>query len=101
MDQPATSVIRNDDAHRYEVFYGTELAGFSVYEERGDRVVFIHTEIDESFGGKGLGSILARHAVEDVIARQRVIVAQCPFIAAFLAKHPEYDAHVVGKGIPA
>ena len=94
-----TKVLRNAEKCRYEIWYGDELAGFSVYEENGNQTVFIHTEIGDAFGGKGLGSVLARHAVEDVIERGRAIVPLCPFIAAYLDKHPEYDAHVVGKGL--
>ncbi|WP_433734443.1 GNAT family N-acetyltransferase [Nocardia sp. CA-129566] len=96
---PESKVVRNDEKNRYEVFFGGDLAGFSEYEERDDETVFIHTEIDGAFSGKGLGSILAKNAVEDVIARGRVIRALCPFIKAYLEKHPQYDEHVVGKGV--
>jgi uncharacterized protein len=100
-EQQPTRVVRNDGQHRYEVYYGDNLAGFTVYTERGEQVVFVHTEIGKEYGGKGLGSVLAKHALEDVIARGGAIVAQCPFIAGYLDKHPEYDAHVVGKSGPA
>ncbi|MEV4126489.1 GNAT family N-acetyltransferase [Nocardia sp. NPDC049707] len=96
---PESKVVRNDEKKRYEVYYGGELAGFSEYEERDDETVFIHTEIDGAFSGKGLGTVLAKHAVEDVIARDRVIRPLCPFIKAYLEKHPQYDEHVVGKGV--
>ncbi|MGY4101047.1 GNAT family N-acetyltransferase [Nocardia sp. R16R-3T] len=95
----ASEVVRNDEKQRYEVFYGGELAGFSEYEERGDETVFIHTEIDGAFSGKGLGTVLAGKAVDDVIARGGVIRPLCPFIKSYLEKHPQYDAHVVGKGV--
>ncbi|NEW44537.1 N-acetyltransferase [Nocardia cyriacigeorgica] len=95
----ATKVVHNEGKDRYEIWYGDELAGFTEYEERGDETVFIHTEIDKAFGGKGLGTVLARQAVEGVITGGRVIRAECPFIKAFLDKHSEYDAHVVGKGM--
>lgn len=94
-----TKVVRNDNQHRYEVFYGTELAGFTEYEERAGDTVFVHTEIDGAFSGKGLGKVLAKNAIEDVISRGSAIVPRCPFIKAFLDKHSEYDAHVIGKGI--
>ncbi|MEV0296758.1 GNAT family N-acetyltransferase [Nocardia sp. NPDC050710] len=92
-------VVDNPDTHRYEVFHGGELAGFTEYVERDDITDFIHTEIDDAFSGKGLGKVLAQQALDDVIARGRVIEAHCPFIRAYLEKHPEYDAHVLGKGI--
>ncbi len=95
-----TAVVRNDAQHRYEIWYGDKLAGFAEYRERDDDdTVFIHTEIDTEFGGKGLGSVLAHDAIEDAVARGRVIVARCPFIKSWLDKHPEYDEHVAGKGI--
>ncbi|MFC9964972.1 GNAT family N-acetyltransferase [Nocardia ignorata] len=93
-------VVRNQDKNRYDIFYGDELAGFAEYIERGNDTDFVHTEIDDAFGGKGLGSKLARYAVEDVIARGRTITPHCAFIRGWLDKHPEFDAHVVGKGIP-
>ncbi|MFJ4652913.1 GNAT family N-acetyltransferase [Nocardia sp. NPDC088792] len=96
----AAAVVRNDAQHRYEVWYGNSLAGFSEYRERDDEdTVFIHTEVDGEYSGKGLGNLLAQEAVKDVIARGRSIVPRCPFIKSWLDKHPEYDEHVVGKGI--
>ncbi|WP_433527336.1 GNAT family N-acetyltransferase [Nocardia pseudovaccinii] len=96
---PGNKVARNDEKNRYEVFYGGELAGFADYEERDDETVFIHTEIDGAFSGKGLGTVLAKDAIEDAIGRGRVIRPLCPFIKAYLEKHPQYDEHVVGKGV--
>ncbi|QLY32358.1 GNAT family N-acetyltransferase [Nocardia huaxiensis] len=93
------TVVRNDEQHRYEVWYGNSLAGFSEYRERDNDTVFIHTEVDGAFSGKGLGNKLAQDAIDDVIARGRVIVPRCPFIKGWLDKHPDYDEHVVGKGI--
>ncbi|MEU7634168.1 GNAT family N-acetyltransferase [Nocardia sp. NPDC049220] len=95
----ASTVVRNEDKQRYEVSYDGNLAGFAEYEERDDETVFIHTEIDGAFSGKGLGSVLAKNAIEDTIARGRVIRALCPFIKAYLEKHHDYDAHVIGKGV--
>ncbi len=93
-------VVRNEEKNRYDVFLDGELAGFTEYVERGNDTDFVHTEIDGAYAGKGLGGVLARLAIEDVIARGRTITAHCPFIRGYLDKHPEYDAHVVGKGIP-
>ncbi|MFI5499599.1 GNAT family N-acetyltransferase [Nocardia asteroides] len=97
--EPERRVVRNEEKNRYDVFYDGELAGFTEYVERGNDTDFVHTEIDGAYAGKGLGSVLARLAIEDVIARGRTITAHCPFIRGWLDKHPEYDAHVVGKGI--
>jgi predicted GNAT family acetyltransferase len=99
-EQAATAtVVRNDTQHRYEVWYGDRLAGFAEFRERDNDTVFIHTEVDSEYSGKGLGNALAHSAIEDGIARGRTIVPRCPFIKSWLDRHPEYDAYVVGKGI--
>ncbi|MFC8042406.1 GNAT family N-acetyltransferase [Nocardia sp. NPDC057353] len=99
MSQESVEVVREDENRRYVVRYAGEQAGFAAYQERGDETVFTHTEIDDKFGGKGLGKALAKFAIEDTIARNRVIRPLCPFIKAYLDKNAEYDAHVIGKGV--
>lgn len=69
---------------------GAEVAGFAAYRLRGDRVVLTHTEVDPAHEGRGVGSALARAALDDIRSRGLVAVVQCPFIAAFVQRHPEY-----------
>jgi len=83
-------VIDNPEASRYEAYVGVELAGFAAYSVRPDAIVFTHTEVDDAFEGKGVGSALARGALTDVRHRQAAIVPLCPFIASFIRKHPEF-----------
>ncbi|WP_040509978.1 GNAT family N-acetyltransferase [Gordonia soli] len=92
-----TTVTRNDDLQRYEIeVIGSGLAGFTVYRERqvdgGTQRVFVHTEVDEDFGGRGLATILVREALDDTRAQGETIVGVCPLVAAFLRKNPDYAA---------
>lgn len=80
----------NSAAHRYEIRFGGELAGVAAYRLQGDDVVFTHTEVDDEFEGHGLGSKLAKHALDDVRAAGRQATPLCPFIAAFIRQHQEY-----------
>jgi predicted GNAT family acetyltransferase len=92
-DEPR--VERNGEKYRYELFVGERLAGFSEYHESGNRVVFTHSEVDDAFSGRGLGSVLARGALDDAVAREKVIVPVCPFIAAYLRKNADrYKGHI-------
>ena len=75
---------------RYEVTVDGELAGFAEYRQVEGARVFTHTEVLDAFEGKGVGSTLARGALEDVRASGRRLVALCPFIAAYLENHGEY-----------
>ncbi len=83
-------VVNNAEASRYEAYIGVELAGFSDYRIRPDVIVFTHTEVDDAFEGKGVGSALARGALEDVRAHGGQIVPLCPFIAAYIRRHEEF-----------
>ncbi|MDQ1520438.1 MAG: molybdenum cofactor cytidylyltransferase [Actinomycetota bacterium] len=86
------TVRDNPDRLRYEVFDDDgALAGFAQYVLRSDRMIFVHTEIDDAFEGKGLGSKLAAGALDDVRRRGHLVVPLCPFIASYIERHPEYD----------
>jgi uncharacterized protein len=88
-------VERNAAKYRYELYVGDKLAGFAQYHESGNRVVFTHSEVDDAYAGHGFGKVLAAGALDDTVAREKVIVPLCPFIAAYLRKHPDdYAGHV-------
>lgn len=76
---------------RYELRLGDAVIGFALYRLVGRRVVFIHTEVDEAYSGQGLATRLAKFALDDVRAAGKRIVPVCPYIAAYLRQHPEYD----------
>ncbi len=88
-------VVRDDpDQHRCTVAVDGVVAGFAIYHVRGGRHIFVHTEIDPAFEGQGLGSVLARGALDDVEAKNGTVVPLCPFIAGWIDRHPAYQALV-------
>lgn len=93
MDQEAaaTSTTDNPDLNRFEIRVDDELAGFANYRRRGDRLIFTHTEVDDAYSGQGVGTQLARDALDTVRKRKEKLVALCPFIAAFLEQNQEYS----------
>src|SRR6478609_9677252 len=81
----------NPDELRYEAHLDGELAGFAEYQLTDRLVIFTHTEVDSKFEGKGVGSALARFALDDVrAAGTREVLPLCPFIKGWIAKHPAY-----------
>ncbi len=64
--------------------------------EDAQRIIY-HTGVSEQYGGLGLASVLVRAAVEDTIAAGRKIVPVCPYVVAWLPKHPEYAEYVIEK----
>lgn len=87
----SVEVTRNDEKSRYEARVDGALAGFSEYQLTDELVVFTHTEVDPAFEGQGIGSALARTALDDVRAQaERSVLPLCPFISGWIGKHPDY-----------
>ena len=84
-------VTDNPAESRYEARIDGELAGFSEYHLTKASIVFTHTKVLDEFEGHGVGSTLARGALDDVRAKgDRTVVPVCPFIHGFIDDHPEY-----------
>ncbi len=94
-------VRNNRDRSRYEILVDGEVAGFAQYVMRGGRIVFVHTEIDDAYEGKGVGSELAKGALDDVRSRGLPVLPLCPFIAGYIERHPEYQDLVDAKALAA
>lgn len=92
MSDQAVIEVHDDPArHAYVVTVDGEEAGKSVYHMRGGRHIFVHTEVDDAHSGRGVGTRLVQSALDDVRDRGGTIVAICPFVAAYVRRHPEYD----------
>ena len=89
------TVVKDHPAeHRYEITVAGRLAGFAAYLDRpggeggGQRRVFIHTEIDPNYEGRGFAGVLVKAALDDVRASGRRAVAVCPYVSAYVKRHP-------------
>ena len=83
-------------AQRYEARLGGRVVGFTEYRRIRGRLVFFHTEVDPAFEGRGIGGRLAAGALDDVRAKGLTIAVKCPFLAAYLMRHREYEDLVAG-----
>jgi predicted GNAT family acetyltransferase len=83
------AVSNNPAHHRYELAVDGHIA--ATYYELADGVItFVHTEVPPELGGKGIGSQLVRGALDQVRADGLKVIAQCPFVKAWIDKHPDY-----------
>jgi predicted GNAT family acetyltransferase len=87
MNESTISVTDNPAEHRYEVRLEDRLVGHTEYQLGERRIVFVHTEVDPSVEGQGIGSRLARDAIADARSRNLAVAATCPFISAYLRRH--------------
>lgn len=83
------SVASNPEKARYELRDGEVVPGFAEYKLPDDEHVdFVHTEVSSEYAGQGLAGKLIEFALADVRAQSKRIVPHCPFVAAWLRKHP-------------
>lgn len=85
-----TEFIDAPDHHRYELRAGDVLVGFVDYRLRGDVIHLVHTEVLPAFNGQGHAATLARSALDDARTRGLRVHPDCPYVAAWVAKHPGY-----------
>ena len=85
-----TDTVNNNAAkHRFELEVEGHLAA-AYYERSGNVITFKHTEVPAELGGKGVGSRLVKGALDQVRAEGLQVVAQCPFVKAWIGKNPAY-----------
>jgi uncharacterized protein len=85
-----SEVTNNSEQHRFELAVDGHIA--ATYYKISDGVItFIHTEVPPELGGKGIGSKLIKGALDQVRTAGLKVIPQCPFVKAFIEKHPDYQ----------
>ena len=85
-----SEVVNNPAKHRFELSVEGHIAA-TYYAIDGGVITFIHTEVPPELGGKEIGSKLIRGALDQVRADGLKVIAQCPFVKAFIDKNPTYQ----------
>lgn len=87
----------NPDEQRYELLVEGSLLGALQYRRRPDAVALIHTEVSPSLEGRGLGARLVAGALDDIRASGLQVVPICPFVRAYIRRHPDYADLVIER----
>ncbi len=86
-----TGTVRDDAAqHRFELEVDGHAAALYYRLEPGV-ITLVHTEVPSELGGRGVGSTLVPGALDAIRAKGLKVVAKCPFVAAWMGKHPEFN----------
>lgn len=94
------TVVENPELDRFEALLATgEVAGFVTYEQAGTTLVLVHTEVFDRYEGQGIGSALVQGTLSRLRDDGRRFRPVCPFITAYLERHPEY-AGPAGQDAP-
>lgn len=84
------ATVRDDAAEqRFELRtdHGTAVLA---YRRDGDRLVLTHTEVPQADEGEGHGSALVAAAFDRARRDGLRVVPICPFVTAWLDRHPEH-----------
>ncbi len=82
-------IVHNPDKSRFEAKLDGGIAEL-VYMKVGNTLIFHHTEVPEALEGRGIGGKLAKFGLDYVKENNINASALCPFVNAYVKKHPEY-----------
>jgi hypothetical protein len=84
-----SDVVNSREECRYELAVEGHIAA-THYEIADGVITFVHTEVPPELGGKGIGSRLIKGALDQVRTDGLKVIAKCPFVKAYIDKHPDY-----------
>lgn len=84
------TLIDNEEKKQYEFHIDGDLARIEYIKAQG-KIFLTHTEVPAKFEGKGIGSALIKQALDDIRQKELTLVPLCPFVAAYINRHPEYN----------
>ena len=83
---------------RYEIRLDGRTAGFTAYESKPNLIAFLHTEVDPSLEGRGLGSRLVGSALDDAREHGLEVLPFCPFVNEFISRHRDEYVGLIPEG---
>ena len=90
-ERPEIDVVDVPERTRYEASLEGEdgLAAFLRYRRSERWIALLHTEVQDGYEGRGIGSRLASAVFADARARDLKVIPKCPFILRWLVRHTE------------
>jgi predicted GNAT family acetyltransferase len=92
----ALDVRHDEKGHKfYALIDGKE--AHTLYKPVGDRTWdFQHTYVPDELRGQGVAEEIVGHALDEAERQGHRFFASCPFVSAFVERHPEYRKGMVG-----
>jgi predicted GNAT family acetyltransferase len=89
--EPVAPLVENNEAARqFEIHFPDGIARLVYRYDPAGRLVLVHTEVPPALSGRGIAGQLAKTALEFARDGHLRVVPECPFVKAYLARHPEY-----------
>ena len=87
--EPVTITV-NTALQQFEAAVGRHKAVLQYHLRDDNSIVFTHTEVPYQVQGRGIGSALARAALDFARERSLRVIPLCPFVEQYIKKHPDY-----------
>jgi len=95
IDLSKIEVMHSSTQKRFEMQIGDQIAMVK-YILGSSEIIFTHTEVPEAVEGQGVAGKIAKAAVEYAQAQGLRIRPMCPYMAAWIKRHPEYHSITAG-----
>ena len=95
MSDQGYQVVNNVKKFRFEVVSGSQTSKLD-YRMGRNTIALVHTEVPEELSGQGIGSSLVKTALQHARDNDLKVLPYCPFVAAYLERHPEWQ-DIVGE----
>lgn len=89
-----TPVVVNDELGRFESTVDGHTA-FLTFRREGERLVLIHTEVPSALGGRGVGGVIVRGALDYARRHDFTVVPECAFARSFIERHPDETTGII------
>ena len=95
IDFDKLEVVNNKQAKRFEVKLEDDVAVVE-YQLTGSIITFTHTEVPPAYEGHGIAGKIAKVALEYAKDHNLKVLPLCPYIKAYILRHPEYKSITYG-----
>ncbi len=84
------NLIKNTATMQYEYHIDGDVALVEYIKTPEGEVYLTHTEVPTNLQGRGIASELIREVLEDIKKEGLQVVPVCPFVSAYINRHPEW-----------
>ena len=83
---------------RFQLGEGDEIPFIEFIQNKQNIIFLTHTEVPPSLEGNGLGSLIVSKTLKHIREENHKMAPLCPFVAAYLKKHPEDANGILAPG---
>ena len=84
------ALVKNDHLHRFEMMVEDNRAIIE-FEQNNFTIKLLHTEVPPALEGKGVATALIEKTLEYIEHNHFRLIPLCPFVVAYLKRHPQWN----------